>query len=174
MIACANLTLDNNTHAGLLLGLFVCSEKRMQQLPHYYSVQVAAESESALSVSAENLPTLSVAPPLQFGGPGDSWSPEDLLMASVSSCLVLSFRAVARASHFEWCAIQCHSRGELHKVDKLTRFTRVHNKVVLTVRSGTDVARAKTLLEKAERFCLISNTLSADSVLETEVVVQNS
>ena len=143
----------------------------MQDLPHHYSVRVQGESESSLAASAENLPTLNLAPPAQFGGPGDQWSPEDLLMASVASCFVLSFRAIARASRLEWLSIDCDSRGELDRVDRLTQFTSVHTTVSLVIPAGEDESKARKLLEKAEAACLITNSMSATVSLEVDIVV---
>jgi organic hydroperoxide reductase OsmC/OhrA len=41
----------------------------------------------------------------------------------------------------------------------------------LTVPAGTDVAKARTLLEKAEHACLIANSLRGDRALEVTVTV---
>ena len=90
----------------------------MKDFPHYYKAAASGESTGNLSVNVENLGSLAVAPPSQFGGPGDQWSPEDLLMASVANCLILSFRAIAKIRKFEWVAIECESEGELDKVGR--------------------------------------------------------
>ena len=74
----------------------------MQDLPHRYNVSASAEAEGNIVLQAENLPQLVSAPPAQFGGPGDQWSPEDLLVASIADCFILTFRAVARASKLDW------------------------------------------------------------------------
>ena len=44
------------------------------------------------------LPTLEFAAPPEFGGPGGIWSPEHLFVASVSSCLMTTFRSMASMS----------------------------------------------------------------------------
>lgn len=146
----------------------------MKALPHTYTVNVAAEPGNNLLAAAENLPTLGVAPPLQFDGPGDQWSPEDLLMASIASCLVLSFKAIASASNFEWISIECESSGELDKVDRLMKFTKVYTRARLTVPAGSNVETAEKLLNKADHSCLVSNSLSSQLQFECEVVVGNS
>ncbi|MGB5324481.1 MAG: hypothetical protein WBN40_03520 [Pseudomonadales bacterium] len=60
----------------------------MEPLPHSYRVTVHGEPGNVLVVRAQNLPELQVAPPLQFDGPGDRWSPEELLMAPIVNCFV--------------------------------------------------------------------------------------
>jgi uncharacterized OsmC-like protein len=44
-------------------------------------------------------------------------------------------------------------------------------KAQLTVPPGTNEKKARTILEKAEKYCLITNSMKADSHLEAEVVV---
>jgi len=115
---------------------------------------------------------MEVAPPAQFDGPGDQWSPEELFMASVSSCLVLSFRAIAKASKFEWLSITCESSGELNKVDKQIKFTSLVSRARLIVPLGANLKTGEKLLHKAEQTCFINNSLSCESRIECEITQQ--
>lgn len=141
----------------------------MQQLPHFYSVTVNGAPQSNLTVQAENLPTLEVAPPRQFDGPGDQWSPEELLMAAIANCLVLSFRAVARASKLSWLSIQCESEGELDKVNGITKFANINTRACLLIPHSESREKAEKLLYKAEKICLISNSLSSQLHFECDI-----
>jgi len=145
----------------------------MKALPHLYKVKVNGLPESKLTSVAENLPALEVAPPKEFDGPGDQWSPEELLVAAVANCLVLSFRAVAKASKLEWLSIECESLGELDRVDRQTRFTKITTKARLVIPSDEHVDEAEKILIKADRTCFISNSLSVESHLECDIVVDN-
>ncbi|MEZ5572151.1 MAG: OsmC family protein [Halioglobus sp.] len=144
----------------------------MSDLPHLYTVKSAGGSSGHLTSQAEGLPNITIAPPSQFGGPGDQWSPEDLLMASVSSCLILSFRAIAKASKLEWHSIECESSGVLDKVERKMQFTSVLNKVRLFIPSNESQERAQRLIIKAEETCLISNSLSCESHIECEIILR--
>lgn len=137
----------------------------MQALPHKYSVTVAGTPSANLTVNAPGLPPMEIAPPAQFGGPGNIWSPEDLLMASISNCFVLSFRAISRASKLQWVSIECETSGDLERIENTTKFTRVHTEVALWVTSESSIEKAQELLKKAERTCLITNSLSCKSSL---------
>ncbi|MEH6556689.1 MAG: OsmC family protein [Oceanicoccus sp.] len=143
----------------------------MEKLPHLYRVNVSALPEDNLLVSADGLPALAVAPPRQFDGPGDQWSPEELLMAAVANCLVLSFRAIAKASSFEWLDIECQSEGVLDKVDRKMQFTTIKTYVKLTIAASDSAELANKLLHKAEEFCLVSNSLSSQTEIECEIIV---
>lgn len=135
----------------------------MQDLPHYYRVSADANSDSAVVVSSQGLPKLETAGPVEFGGPGDVWSPEALLVAAVADCFVLSFRAIARASKLEWNCVSCKTSGTLDKVEKVTQFTLFDISVELTVPAGTDEEKAQRLLQRAEHHCLITNSLKAET-----------
>lgn len=145
----------------------------MQELPHHYHVSANAEVEGNIALKADNLKLLISAPPAAFGGPGDEWSPEHLLVASVIDCFVLTFRAVARASKLEWNTIESSAVGVLDRVERLTKFTSFTVSATLTVPAGTDVDKAQRVLEKSEAACLITNSLTAKTHLKTEIIFQS-
>ncbi|HBZ71445.1 MAG TPA: osmotically inducible protein OsmC [Deltaproteobacteria bacterium] len=142
----------------------------MQDLPHRYAVSARAAAEGEVVVSSRGVGEIPTAAPAEFGGPGDRWSPETLLVAAVADCFVLSFRAIARASGFAWRDLDCKAEGVLDRVDGTLRFSDLHVRARLVVQEGTDEARARRLLEKAEKSCLVSNSLLARRHLALEVV----
>jgi len=141
----------------------------MQSFPHEYRVSANGQPTGTVDVIAEGLEAIPTAPPAEFGGPGDRWSPEVLFVAAVADCFILTFRAVARASALEWTSLNCEVTGTLDRVQRVTRFTRVDIRAALGVPGGTDEAKAARALEKAEAGCLITNSLSADVGLEFTV-----
>ncbi len=141
----------------------------MNPLPHHYTVHSHAAAEGSVALSARGLPTLQSAPPAEFGGPGDQWSPETLLMAAVADCFVLTFRAIARASELEWKELDCRAEGKLDRVERITRFVSIQLQADLTLAPGGDPESAQRLLEKAEKACLISNSLDLTVDLHANV-----
>jgi organic hydroperoxide reductase OsmC/OhrA len=144
---------------------------RMHDLPHRYRVEATAESEGRIALSSPGLDPLESAGPVEFGGPGDRWSPETLLMAAVADCFTLTFRAVAQASGMAWIRLHCEAEGTLDRVERSMRFTAVALRARLRVPAGTDVAKATRLLEKSERGCLISRSLVCPVSLDPQVIV---
>jgi peroxiredoxin-like protein len=145
----------------------------MQDLPHHYQVNASAESKGNIVLKVEDLPQLISAAPAEFGGPGDQWSPEHLLVASVADCFILTFRAIANASKFSWENLEASAEGVLERIDKVTRFTSFTISVTLVVPQGTDIDKARRLLDKAETGCLITNSMSAESHLEADIIVKS-
>lgn len=143
----------------------------MQDLPHHYLVAAKADANSHVTISSTGLQSLETAGPAEFGGPGDLWSPETLLVGAVANCFILTFRAIARAARFEWESLSCEVTGTLDKVDRVTQFTRFDLNAVLQVTSGSDEHKARRLLEKAEHHCLITRSMKATPKLNAEIRV---
>jgi organic hydroperoxide reductase OsmC/OhrA len=122
-------------------------------------------------VSAPRLEVLRTAPPKEFGGPGDRWSPETLLAAAIADCFVLTLRALSRTAGIVWNGVECRVEAVLERADGITRFTRIVTQATLTVPMGTDETAARALLERAEKGCLIGNSLLAARHLEAAVIV---
>jgi peroxiredoxin-like protein len=134
-------------------------------------VAASAQLEGSIWLSSPGLEALESASPAQFGGPGDRWSPETLLVGAAADCFILTFRAVARASSLPWSELRCEAEGVLDRVERTTRFTAIRLRAYLRVPPGTDEEKALRLLEKAERGCLISSSLVCPVELEPRVSV---
>jgi peroxiredoxin-like protein len=143
----------------------------MQDFPHCYKLVATASTDGDLSIVGHGLDAISCAPPPEFGGPGNRWSPETLLVATVGSCFVLSFRAIARASRLSWVSLECEAQGLLDREQGKTKFTGFTVHARLHVPQGTDEEKAHRILRKAEDSCLITNSLSATTHLKAVVLV---
>jgi organic hydroperoxide reductase OsmC/OhrA len=142
----------------------------MHPFPHRYSVTADARPDGDVPLSSEGVRVIESAPPREFGGPGNQWSPEQLLTAAVADCLILNFRAIAQASKLRWLHLEVSTQGNLDRIQGTMRFTRFDTHAKLHVPTGTDLERAKRLMEKAEMSCPISNSLSGERHLTVEMV----
>jgi peroxiredoxin-like protein len=143
----------------------------MKPLPHVYTAQLSSGPDGYSMMSASGLPDLRVAPPRDFDGPGDAWSPEHLLLAAVESCFLFTFQAIARASRLEFTSVRLNGEGTVDRKDGATRFTEIILRPRLGIPAGGDQGKALKLLEKSEKACLVSASLSTSIRLEPEVVV---
>jgi len=143
----------------------------MQPFPHHYNVGAKGSASGDIELNADRLPTLRSASPAEFGGPGDRWSPETLLVGAIGDCFILTFRAVARASGLAWTSLECDVTGTLDRVERTTRFVAFEIRAHLEVPDERDTGRARLLLEKAERNCLISSSLNGHVHLSATVEV---
>lgn len=144
----------------------------MHPYPHTYVASACAASSGSVAVSSPELPAIETAAPPQFGGPGGVWSPETLLCASLADCFILTFRAAARAARFGWQSLDCRVEGVLERVGEVSHFTRFTTFARLTVPAGTDAAKARELLERAEHGCLIANSVRGSRSLDAQVIAE--
>jgi organic hydroperoxide reductase OsmC/OhrA len=143
----------------------------MQSFPHRYTVEASGSADGDVRLAGERLPSLVSAPPSEFDGPGDRWSPETLLVGAVADCFVLTFRAVARMSKLPWTSLTCHVVGTLDRVERVMQFTEFRVRARLQVPQGTDQEQARRVLARTEQGCLVANSLKAVSHLEAEIEI---
>lgn len=142
----------------------------MQAFPHTYSAQAKGVFSGSISLLSPGVPELTSKAAQQFGGPGDAWSPEALLVAALADCFIFTFRSVSAAALFGWRMLECHAEGILEKHERTVQFTHFSVKAILTLSPGADATRARRLLRQADRACLIANSLKAERTLAIEIV----
>ena len=141
----------------------------MQALPHHYTVRAEGKPTGTITTRAQGLETLEIAAPKQFDGPGDHWSPEDMLVACAADCLILTFRSVASASKLDWVSLACDAEGTLESVERITRFTGLHLTATLEIGADESPEKATRVLKKAEEVCLVTNSLSTRTHLVVHI-----
>ncbi len=153
---------------------WITGDFAVKAYPHSYHAGAQGSATGAVLVRSAGLPVLQTAPPPEFDGPEGVWSPETLLVASIADCFILTFRGVSRAARLEWESLEAHVEGILERTDGVTQFTRYVTRAVLTVESTVDQQKAKELLERAEKLCLVANSLKGERMLEATVNVRDS
>ncbi len=94
------------------------------------------------------------------------------MCASLADCFVLTFRAVSRAAHFNWLYLDCRVEGVLERVGQNSQFTRYNTYARLKVPEHSDIGKAHALLERAERACLIANSLTGERMLHADIELE--
>lgn len=141
----------------------------MHPFPHRYAAGAHARPDGDVRLTSPGVPDLATAPPEAFGGTGDRWSPETLLVGAVADCFILTFRSIAVATSLPWASLSCEAEGTLDRVERVTRFTGFTVRASLVVSPGADEDRARQALERAEHLCLVTNSLNAPVHFETGV-----
>ncbi len=115
---------------------------------------------------------IEVATPPEFpkGIPG-IWSPEHLFTASISSCLMTTFLAIAENSKLEFLSFQCQSTGKLEQVDGKFLMSEVLLEPKVTIPDEKDRERAERVLQKSEAACLISNSVKSKIIMKPVIEV---
>jgi organic hydroperoxide reductase OsmC/OhrA len=137
--------------------------------PHRYETGLRWIRGREAVLTAGSAPPVEGAPPPQFDGPEGRWSPEALLLSAAELCLMTTFLAVAERAKLTVVDYQSRAEAALDKTPEGLAFTRVVLRVRLSVYAD-DAARARELLLKAKKHCIVSNALKVPTELETEVV----
>ncbi len=141
----------------------------MKPLPHHYEVHLTGGRSGYALLSSPGVPELPAAAPADYDGPGDAWSPEHLLLGAVQACFLLTLRAIARASNVDFLSLELDATGTVDRENGITRFTEIVLRPRLKISAGTDRERALRILEKSEKHCLVSASLSTPIRLEPEI-----
>ena len=135
-----------------------------------YATEVEWTGERRGDLSAPHLPDLEVDAPPEFKGHEGVWTPEHLFVAAVNSCFMTTFLAIAENSKLEFVSFSADAKGKLEKLEgQGFIMTEVLLRPKLLVNHARDVERAGRILEKAEKNCLISNSIKTETRLEPKV-----
>ena len=137
---------------------------------HEYQTSATWTDAQGGRAESPGLPSLTTAPPLEFGGPGGNWSPEHQFLSSANTCILWTFLAMARISQLEISDWRSNARGTVERVEgQGWLFSGIEIQVELTVAKASDIERAERLVHKAEQNCLISKSMKTPVKLETRV-----
>jgi peroxiredoxin-like protein len=138
-----------------------------------YQVDLTWKENRKGQVSSPELTdTIETATPPDFPkGMPNIWSPEHFLVAAVESCLMTTFLAIAENSKLEFISFKSKAIGKLDKVEGKFQMTEIILKPVLEITDENNTERAKRIMEKSEKACLISNSIKTKITLESEIVI---
>ena len=134
-----------------------------------YRTAVKWTEQKKGTITCEGKPDIQVATPPEFKGHEGIWSPEDLYVASANICLMTTFLAVAERAGLTFTSYHCEAEGRLELVEGKFQVTVITLRPQIALQSGSDVAKAKELIEKAEANCLISNSMKTRITLEPTI-----
>lgn len=144
---------------------------------HFYNVDINWNQDRkgvmcSPELNKEANSCIDVATPPEFpkGIPG-IWSPEHLFTASVSSCLMTTFLAIAENSKLEFENFNCKSKGKLEKVEGKLLMSQITLEPTVTIYDEKDRERAGRVLQKSEKVCLISNSIRSEVIMKPTIKV---
>jgi organic hydroperoxide reductase OsmC/OhrA len=96
-----------------------------------------------------NRPAIEASGAPQYKGDATKLNPEELFVASLASCQMLTYLALAGRAGIDVLAYEDHAQGTLTIADKKMRVTQVALKPRITIAPGGDEAKARALVEAA-------------------------
>ena len=139
---------------------------------HYYNTNIKWDEGRIGTLSSETLDSFKVATPPEFPkGVPNTWSPEHLYVASINTCLMTTFLAIAENSKLEFITFSSESKGKLEKVDGKYIMSEIELIPEIKVKSERDKERAERIIAKAEEHCLISNSVKTKIILNPTILI---
>ncbi|MBL0308570.1 MAG: OsmC family protein [Bacteroidetes bacterium] len=138
---------------------------------HSYQVALNWKEGRMGIMSSDVLPTkIEVATPPEFEkGVAGIWSPEHLFTASVLSCFMTTFLAIAEYSKLEFESFDCDAEGILDKVEGKFLMTEINLTAKLKINDLGKSEKVERVLQKSEAACLISNSIKTKVNLTCEI-----
>jgi len=111
---------------------------------------------------------VSAAP--QYRGDPTKVNPEELFLASLASCQMLTYLALATRAGIDVLAYEDDAEAALALAERRMRVTEVVLRPRITVGAATDEAKARALVESAHDGCFIANSVACDVRVEAEIL----
>jgi organic hydroperoxide reductase OsmC/OhrA len=108
-----------------------------------------------------------------FRGDGTKHNPEDMLVASVSSCHMLWYLHLAAVAGVVVTAYADSAVGTLLESAHDGRFTEVVLRPQVTITADSDPARAASVHEDAHHACFIANSVNFPVRCEPRIVIES-
>lgn len=141
----------------------------MTQTAYYYESEAEWLSGREFKLTSGALPAIAAGAPPEFHGGGHDWSPEQLFVASISSCYALTLLAILEFSKVSIVSLASLARGKLEKTPSGYQITEIVVKPRVVLRAAADLSRMARIVEKAKENCFISSSIKSAIRIEPEI-----
>ena len=122
-------------------------------------------------IGADGKPDIAASSDPAFRGDAGRYNPEELLVASLSSCHMLWYLHLASVSGITVVEYRDEASGEMEESDDgAGRFLRVELRPKVTIAGGSETARALALHHDAHARCFIARSVNFPVNVNAEIV----
>jgi organic hydroperoxide reductase OsmC/OhrA len=139
-----------------------------------YKAHTAWRSARRGTLSASGKTNIVVGSPPEFKGEPGVWAPEELLVGSVNTCMMLTFLTLAQAKGLTLVGYESEADGLLENIEGKYCITEVTVRPRVNLKGKAEVERAREIMEGVEAQCFISNSIKSKVTLTAEFVVASS
>jgi len=134
----------------------------------HYSNSLVWDSARRGHTSAPGKPDIEIGSPPEFKGEAGVWAPEEMLVAALNACMMLTFVAFAQGKRLAFVAYESAAEGLLENVDGKYRIVEVTVRPTVVLSNEADIAAARTIMAEVKANCFISNSITADVKLDPQ------
>jgi organic hydroperoxide reductase OsmC/OhrA len=144
--------------------------KRDYKSFHYKAKTTWSSARRGLLSAAEK-PNIVVGSPPEFKGEPDIWAPEELLVGSLNTCMMLTFLTLAQTRGLIPVGYEGEAEGVLENVEGRYHITEVTVRPRVTLKGEAELELARKTMESVEAHCFIANSINARVTLTPEFVI---
>jgi len=113
---------------------------------------------------------LHVATPVKFGGAGNEWSAEHLLLGSLASSFMSTYLAYGKKLNIEIAAFECQAIGQVKLVNDRYKFAGIdlYPKIFILDKAQKEIAARA--LKQTEANCIVANSLDSQIYFHSQVI----
>ena len=137
----------------------------------HYKVKTTWSSARRGMLSAAGKPNIIVGSPPEFKGEPDVWAPEELLVGSLNTCMMLTFLTLAQRQGLTPVGYESEAEGLLENVEGKYHITEATVRPRVTLKREAELELARKNMESVEAHCFIANSINARITLTPEFVV---
>ena len=149
-------------------------ERRKTYKSFRYRAETAWSFARRGTLSASGKPNVVVGSPPEFKGEPDIWAPEELLVGSLNTCMMLTFLTLAQAKGLTPVGYESEAEGLLANIEGKYRITEVTVRPRVSLKGKAELERAREIMESVEAQCFISNSIKSKVTLTAEFVIAPS
>jgi organic hydroperoxide reductase OsmC/OhrA len=131
---------------------------------------VYQNSDNPAKTTMSGINETEIGPPSEYGGSPNTLNPEEMLVASVNSCIMLVFFHFAEKYEVEVTSYHSDAEGKVEKTKNGLRFTNVEVRAKVRLGSAGSAQKIEEIGQLAEKYCLVSGSLACPVQYHVEVV----
>jgi len=112
---------------------------------------------------------LEVGPAPEFEGSPETLNPEEMFVAAINNCLMTTFFYFVRKLNVEILSYYSEAQGRLEKQKDGFRFTHVEVQAEVTLKQQQLAEKVRQLGDLAEKYCLVSRSVTCPVHYRLEV-----
>ena len=137
-----------------------------------YKNSIRWQGEKRGLLSSSGKPDIEVATPPEFRGHLGVWTPEDLFVASVNSCIMTTFLYYAQRQGLEFVSYASEAEGVLELIEGRLIFSEIKIKPLIFIKQDSDIQKTKEIIGLSEKNCLISNSIKCEVKVLPEIKIE--
>ena len=115
--------------------------------------------------------SLVVTQPPEFRGEEGFWTPEEMFVASVETCLMLTFASMIERYKLPVEAYYSEAVGTMENANGEYVFTRIDVKATVIMSDREAAPKVLQTMDHAHRDCVIANSIAAQVKVTTELIM---